>query len=136
MTSINRINAPDLTPATHIYSHVVAVPATAKLLYLSGQVPAVPETGALIEGGIKPSTEQCIENLSRALKVAGSDLTKLIKVNIYLKDMDDFDAVNQVYTEKIPSEHGKPARTCIQVGECMYFLCLLFCVVRRGWNEY
>lgn len=120
--NIARINAPDLPSAAHIYSHLVAVPATAKLLYLSGQVPSVPETGALVEGDIKASTAQCISNLERALRAGGADLTHLVKVNIYLKDMDDFDAVNEVYNRLIPAEHGKPARTCLQVGKCTYSL--------------
>lgn len=117
--SVTRINAPDL-PSAPIYNHVVAVPATAKLLYLSGQVPNVPETGALVEGGIKPSTAQCIRNLARALAAAGSSLEHLVKVNIFLKNMADFDAVNEVYVDLIPNTGaGMPARTCVQAGKRM-----------------
>ena len=115
MSGLDKFNAPDLPAADAIYSHVATVPATARLVYLSGQVPAIPETGALVEGGIQPSTAQCIANLERALKVAGSSLANLVKVNIFLKNMSDFDAVNEVYTRLIPAP--KPARTCVQAGK-------------------
>ena len=82
-------------------------------VYTSGQIPLVPETGALLEGGIVEQTEQVIKNLSAVLEAAGSDLTKVIKTTCFLQNMGDFAAFNAVYEKYFT---GKPARSCVEVA--------------------
>ena len=82
-------------------------------VYTSGQIPLVPETGAITEGGIVEQTEQVIRNLSAVLEAAGSDLTKVIKTTCFLQNMGDFAAFNAVYEKHFT---GKPARSCVEVA--------------------
>lgn len=93
--SVEKGNAPLLFPRSDIYSHYAKAGG---LLFLSGQVP-MDSTGKLVAGGIVEHTEQCIDNIEQVLQAAGSSLGKLVKVNIYLKSMNDFDAVNAVYEQ-------------------------------------
>lgn len=65
---------------------------------MSGQTP-VDKSGKVVEGGIKEHTAQCIKNLGNVLAAAGSSWEKVVKVNVYLKDMDNFAAMNEVYRE-------------------------------------
>ncbi|KAJ3883379.1 Endoribonuclease L-PSP [Lentinula edodes] len=127
--SVERINSDENSKFTHILSHATKVPG---LIFLSGQTP-VDKNGKLVEGGIKEHTvsaiflpitfadrlacakTQCIKNLGNVLSAAGSSWDKVVKVNVYLKDMDNFGAMNEVYEKLLPSP--KPARTCIQAGK-------------------
>ncbi|KAJ4002341.1 Endoribonuclease L-PSP [Lentinula boryana] len=109
--SVERINSDENPKFTHILSHATKVPG---LIFLSGQTP-VDKNGKLVEGGIREHTAQCIKNLENVLRAAGSDWEKVVKVNVYLKDMDNFAAMNEVYEKLLPSP--KPARTCIQAGK-------------------
>jgi len=111
MTSIEKINAPENPQFTHILSHATKVPG---LIFLSGATP-VGKDGKVVEGGIKEHTAQCISNLSNVLKAAGSSWQQVVKVNVYLKDMDNFSAMNEVYEKLLPTP--KPARTCIQAAK-------------------
>lgn len=72
-------------------------------------------TGKVVPGDIKAHTAQCISNLTDVLKAAGSSWDKVVKVNIYLKSMDDYVAMNEEYIKLLPDP--KPARTCIQAGK-------------------
>ncbi|KAF8168135.1 Endoribonuclease L-PSP/chorismate mutase-like protein [Crassisporium funariophilum] len=109
--SIEKINSTEIASFSHILSHATKVPG---LIFLSGQVPA-DGTGKIIEGGIKEHTAQCIKNLGHVLEAAGSSWEKVVKVNVYLKNMDDFAAMNEVYEKLLPSP--KPSRTCIQAAK-------------------
>ncbi|TFK41193.1 Endoribonuclease L-PSP [Crucibulum laeve] len=109
--SIERINSDQNASFSHILSHATKVPG---LIFLSGQVP-VDHTGTIVEGGIQEHTAQCIKNLGNVLQAAGSSWEKVVKVNVYLKDMDNFVAMNEVYEKLIPAP--KPARTCIQAAK-------------------
>ena len=82
------------------------------MVYTSGQIPLLPETGELVSGGIKEQTEQSIKNLSAILAAAGSSLENTVKTTCFLTDMDDFVAFNEVYAEHF---YMKPARSCITV---------------------
>ena len=82
------------------------------MVYTSGQIPLLPETGQLVDGGIKEQTEQSIKNLSAILAAAGSSLENTVKTTCYLTDMADFAAFNEVYAEHFDK---KPARSCIAV---------------------
>ncbi len=82
-------------------------------IYTSGQIPLVPETGALIDGDITRQTEQAILNLAAVLDAAGSSLEKVVKTTCFLKSMGDFSAFNAVYETYFT---GKPARSCVEVS--------------------
>lgn len=83
-------------------------------LFISGQIPIGPE-GELLGGGIEEQTRRAMENLKRVLSAAGADLKDLVKVTIYLADMDDFAAVNKVYGSYF--DLAPPARACVAVKE-------------------
>ncbi|MDU3153470.1 MAG: RidA family protein [Anaerococcus hydrogenalis] len=84
-------------------------------VYSSGQLPLVPETGELISDDIKKATKQSLENVKAIIEEGGSSLEKIVKVNIFLDDVNDFAAVNEVYAEFF-GDH-KPARSCVEVGK-------------------
>ncbi|KAG8707318.1 hypothetical protein FRC11_007523 [Ceratobasidium sp. 423] len=111
MTTVEKLNTPKNGQYPHILSHATKIPG---LIFLSGQVP-VDSTGTVVDGGIKEHTVQCIKNLGNVLEAAGSSWEKVVKVNVYLKNMDDFVAMNEVYSELLPTP--KPARTCIQAAK-------------------
>jgi 2-iminobutanoate/2-iminopropanoate deaminase len=83
-------------------------------LFVSGQIPIQPETGALIQGDIAIQTRQVMQNLSAILEAAGSGLQKVVKTTIYLTNLDDFSRLNQVYAEYFGEV--KPARATVQVA--------------------
>ena len=82
------------------------------LVFTSGQIPLLPESGEMIEGGIKEQAEQVISNLNAVLTASGSDLSHVIKTTCFLTDMQDFAAFNETYAVHFT---GKPARSCIAV---------------------
>ena len=90
------------------------------LVFVSGQVGINPETGAKVEGGIEKETEQVLTNIEAILKEAGLTLKDVAKVNVYLKDINDFSRMNQVYSTFF-SEH-KPARACVEANLVKDFL--------------
>ncbi|MDU5100353.1 MULTISPECIES: RidA family protein [Peptoniphilus] len=83
-------------------------------IFTSGQIPLVPETGELVSDDIKKATARSLDNIKAILEEAGSSLDKVLKVNIFLDDVNDFAAVNEVYAEYF-TEH-KPARSCVEVA--------------------
>lgn len=84
-------------------------------VYSSGQLPLVPETGELISDDVKKATRQSLENVKAIVEAGGSSLEKIVKVNIFLDDVNDFAAVNEAYAEFF-GDH-KPARSCVEVGK-------------------
>lgn len=84
------------------------------LIFISGQIAIDPKTQELIEGDIKKQTERIMENIKAILEEAGLSLNHVIKTTIYLKDINDFPALNEVYG-KYFTEH-KPARATIEVS--------------------
>ncbi|EFK38968.1 MULTISPECIES: RidA family protein [Peptoniphilus] len=85
------------------------------LIFTSGQLPIIPESGELINDDIKKATARSLENIKEILQEAGSSLDKVVKVNIFLKDMNDFSSVNEVYSEYFTT--NKPARSCVEVSK-------------------
>lgn len=79
-------------------------------VYSSGQIAIVPETGNLVESGIKEQTKQVCENLKAVLAAAGTDLSKVVKTTCFLHDIGDFAVFNEVYGQYFT---GKPARSCV-----------------------
>ena len=82
------------------------------MLYASGQIPIIPETGELETGDIRAQAHRAIRNAGEILKEAGSDYTKVVKTTCFLSDMGDFAAFNEVYEQYFT---GKPARSCVAV---------------------
>ncbi len=85
------------------------------LVFMSGQLPIDPQTGAFPEGGIAAQTNQSLKNLGSILAEAGSDYSKVIKTTVFLADMADFAAMNEVYSSFFNAPF--PARSAIAVKE-------------------
>jgi 2-iminobutanoate/2-iminopropanoate deaminase len=85
------------------------------LIYTSGQIPLDAKTNQMITGGISEQTKLVMEHLKTLLEVSGSSLDKAIKATVFLKDMNDFAAMNAVYAQYFPSELA-PARSTVQVA--------------------
>ena len=86
---------------------------TGTMLFTSGQLGLVPETGAMPEGA-EAQAEQSLKNIGAILAEAGYEKTDIVKTTVYIKDMNDFAAVNQVYAAFF-GDH-KPARSCVEVA--------------------
>jgi 2-iminobutanoate/2-iminopropanoate deaminase len=84
-------------------------------IYTAGQIPIDPKTGNFVEGGINEQTRQVLENLKAVLVAAGSCLDQVVKATVFLKNMTDFPAMNEVYGEYLGS--AKPARSTVAVAE-------------------
>lgn len=84
------------------------------LLFCSGQIPLDPVSGELVVGTVEQETERVMENLRGVLEAAGTDFNHLVKTTIYLTDMSDFAAVNQVYGQYF--KNIKPARATVAVA--------------------
>lgn len=83
-------------------------------VFVSGQVAFDPATGAIVEGAIARQTERVIENLKAILEAAGSGLNKAVKTTVFLKDMNDFAAMNEVYARYFKT--SPPARATVEVA--------------------
>jgi 2-iminobutanoate/2-iminopropanoate deaminase len=87
------------------------------LIYTSGQIPLDPATGQLVAGGIREQTIRVLENLKAVLAAAGTDLGQVIKTTVFLKNMGDFAAMNEVYGQYLaPEGVVAPARSTIEVA--------------------
>ena len=92
------------------YSQAIRI---GNMLFTSGQLGLAPETGAMPEG-VQAQAEQSLRNIGAILEEAGYDKTDVVKTTVYIKDMNDFAAVNQIYAAFF-GEH-KPARSCVEVA--------------------
>jgi 2-iminobutanoate/2-iminopropanoate deaminase len=106
---INTKNAP---AAIGPYSQAINV---GNLLFTSGQIPLNPETGEMVSGDVKEAARQCLENLKAILEEAGTNLDNVVKTVVFLKDMNDFVAVNEVYGSYFTGK--MPARSAVQVAK-------------------
>lgn len=84
------------------------------LLYCSGQIPLDPATGALAEDDASAQAERALQNLGAVLRAAGSDFAGVVKTTLYLTDMNDFAAVNEVYARYFGAT--RPARSTVAVA--------------------
>ncbi|MBD2461212.1 RidA family protein [Oscillatoria sp. FACHB-1407] len=93
-----------------------AIATTGQLLFVSGQIPLDPQTGAIVgEGDVVKQTEQAIANLTAILTAAGATLSDVVKTTVFLADMNDFAAMNAVYARAF-DEATAPARACVEVS--------------------
>ena len=93
------------------YSQAVQIDG---LLFVSGQVPLDPDTGALVEGDITVQAQQALNNVKAILNAAGTNMGAVVKTTVFLADMNDFAAMNQVYAQFFQEPY--PARSAVQVG--------------------
>lgn len=95
------------------YSHANMVPASGNFLFVSGQVAKDAKTGSLVLGDIKSETKKVMENVKAILAEAGMDFTNVVKTTIFMKDMNNFAAMNEIYGSFF--EGNYPARETVQV---------------------
>lgn len=107
MKLVSTTNAP---AALGPYSQAQVV---GSMVYTSGQLGIDPATGALLEG-VEAQAHQAFKNLAAVLKAAGSDMSKVVKTTVFIKNMDDFGAVNAVYAQYFTEP--LPARSCVEVA--------------------
>ncbi len=86
-----------------------------EFIYASGQIPLDPTTGKLVEGDIKIQTRRVMENLKAVVEAAGSSLEQAVKATVFLKNIGDFAAMNEVYGEYLSA--AKPARSTVAVAD-------------------
>ena len=83
-------------------------------VFASGQIPLDPATGQFVEGGVREQTEQVLRNLAAVLEAAGTGLDRVVKTTVFLADMDDFAAMNEVYGRFFAAD--PPARATVQAA--------------------
>ena len=105
------ISAPDAPKAMGAYSPAIKA---GNLLFVSGQIPIDPASGALIDGDITAQTEQVMKNLGALLRAAGVSFEHVVRTTVYLADMSEFAAMNEVYSKHVAAP--PPARATVQVA--------------------
>ena len=95
------------------YSQAIA--ATGKFIFVAGQIPLDPQTGAIVTGDVGQQTEQAIANLAAILQAAGATPADVVKTTVFLADMNDFAAMNAVYARWFDAATA-PARACVEVS--------------------
>jgi 2-iminobutanoate/2-iminopropanoate deaminase len=114
LSSKTRITTTQAPAAIGPYSQAIR---TGDLLFTSGQVALDPATGALVSGGIEAQTTRVLENLKAVLAAAGLDFAQVIKTTVFLKNMSDFAAMNEVYARYLaPQGVVPPARSTVAVA--------------------
>jgi 2-iminobutanoate/2-iminopropanoate deaminase len=89
---------------------------TGNLIFTAGQIPLDPATQQVVAEGITGQTTQVLENLKAVLEAAGSSLDRVLKATVFLKNFDDFAAMNEVYAKYLGTKGAPPARTTIEVS--------------------
>lgn len=108
----NIINTNSAPAALGPYSQAVKVQ---NVIYTSGQLAINVATGEFINDDIKKATAQSLENIKAILEEAGSTMEKVVKTLVFLKDMNDFEPMNEVYSQYFKT--NPPARSCVQAGK-------------------
>ena len=109
---MKEIIATDKAPAAiGPYSQAVKV---GNLLFTSGMIPIDPATNTLVEGGIEVQAERALQNVKALLEASGSSMDNVVKTVVFIKNMDDFAKVNEIYAKYFTSDF--PARSCVEVA--------------------
>lgn len=109
---MKKIISTDKAPAAiGPYSQAVEVNG---LVFTSGVIPIIPETGELVEGGIEKQAEQAIGNLKALIEASGAKIEDTIKTVVFIKDMNDFAKVNEIYSHFFTGDC--PVRSCVEVA--------------------
>ena len=93
------------------YSQAVTANGT---LYVSGQIPVVPTTGAIVSDKVEDQARQVMENVKAVVEAAGLTLDNVVKTTVFIKNMDDFAVINGIYSEYF--KENCPARACVEVA--------------------
>lgn len=109
--SLHKVHTENAPAAVGPYSQAIIANG---LIFTAGQVPLVPGTNNLVEGGIQEQTHRVLRNLAAVLEASGSSLRNTIKTTVFLQNMDDFGAMNEVYTTYFSDP--LPARSTVQVA--------------------
>ena len=96
------------------YSQAVKTAAAGGMVFCSGQIPIDPATGEFVSDDVAEQTEQVLKNLSAVLEAAGTNLNNVVKTTVFLADMNDFAAMNEVYARYF--SENKPARATVQAA--------------------
>jgi 2-iminobutanoate/2-iminopropanoate deaminase len=108
----NQVVSTDKAPkAIGPYSQAIVA---GDLVFTSGQIPLDPQTQQIVQGDVRVQAERVMENLSAVLSAAGASFATVVKATIFLADLNDFAAVNEVYGKRFPS--APPARSTVQVA--------------------
>ena len=114
MSNVKKVVKTDGAPgALGPYSQAIVAGG---VVYCAGQIPLDPATGNIVSGGIAEQTEQVLKNLRAVLKAAGSDLDRAVKTTVFIKDMNDFGAMNEVYGRPEYFGAQPPARSTVEVA--------------------
>jgi 2-iminobutanoate/2-iminopropanoate deaminase len=108
---MNAICTPDAPQAIGPYSQAIR---SGDLVFLSGQIPLDPKTGAMVEGSIAAQTERVLDNLGAVLRAAGCGFEHVVRTTIFLVDLGDFQVVNETYGKRFGQT--PPARATVQVS--------------------
>ncbi|KAK0310419.1 hypothetical protein LTR01_003571 [Friedmanniomyces endolithicus] len=111
MSAIKKVVLTDKAPPPikGVYNQAIVANGT---VYCSGQIGTDPATGKIVEGDVQAHTHQIIKNLTAVLEAAGTSIDNVVKVNIFIADIKNFEAVNEVYIQYWGET--KPARSCVQ----------------------
>ncbi len=105
------INTEKAPAALGPYSQAIEVNGT---LYVSGQIPFIPETMTCVSDDVQEQTKQSLENVKAILEEAGYTLNDVVKAGVFIKDMNDFPLINEIYAQYF--SENKPARACVEVA--------------------
>jgi len=112
MTMRERIRTDKAPAAIGPYSQAIAA---AGLVFVAGQIPIDPATGALVEGGIETQTDRVMRNIKAILEAAGSSMDRVVKTTVYLADLSEFEGMNKTYGGFFEGAEP-PARATVQVS--------------------
>ncbi|GLI57936.1 reactive intermediate/imine deaminase [Propionigenium maris DSM 9537] len=105
------INTEKAPAALGPYSQAIEVNGT---LYVSGQIPFIPEIMTCVSDDVQEQTKQSLENVKAILVEAGYTLNDVVKAGVFIKDMNDFPLINEIYAQYF--SENKPARACVEVA--------------------
>ncbi len=105
------ISTPKAPAAIGPYSQAVLVNG---MLFTSGVIPIDPETNTLVEGDVTVQARQAIGNIKNLIEASGSSMDKVVKTTVFIKDMNDFGKINDIYKDFFTSDF--PARSCVEVA--------------------
>lgn len=105
------INTEKAPAALGPYSQAIKAGNT---IYVSGQIPLIPETMEIISDDVQEQTKQSLENVKTVLEAAGATLNDVVKASVFIKDMNDFTKINEIYATYFTE--NKPARACVEVA--------------------
>lgn len=108
---MNKIDTSNAPKAIGPYSQAIS---SNGFLFVSGQIPIDPKTNQIVVGGIIEQANQSFKNIGEILKAAGLDYSNVIKTTVFVKDLNDFSTVNEIYSKYFISN---PARSCVEVSK-------------------